>query len=485
MDYTEVLQKQEGCRWELPQDYKPGMRVPGAIFADDKLLDLIREDPCVEQVANVAFLPGIVGASMAMPDVHWGYGFPIGGVAATDADGDGVVSPGGVGFDINCGMRLLRSDLTEAEVRPHIRDLIPALFREIHTGTGSGKKLKLTGKDIDGVLREGSAWAVAHGLGDPEDLEVTEEGGAMDGADLAAVGERPKKRGGSQLGTLGSGNHFLEVQAVDEILDPEAAAVMGLHEVGQVTVMIHTGSRGLGHQVCTDQLKVVEAASHKYGIQLPDRQLASAPISSPEGEDYLGAMRAAANFAWANRQCIAHWARESFEQVLGRSWEEMGLRQVYDVSHNMAKIERHEVDGKVRRLCVHRKGATRSFPPGHPDIPERYQSIGQPVLVPGDMGRYSFLAVGVPRAMDVSFGSTCHGAGRVQSRTRAKKILKGRDIRQELEQQGIVAMAQGWASLAEEAPIAYKDVADVVRVSEQAGLSRNVVRLRPLGVIKG
>ena len=485
MDYTKVLQKQEGCRWELPQDYKPGMRVPGVIFADDKLLDLIREDPCVEQVANVAFLPGIVGASMAMPDVHWGYGFPIGGVAATDADGDGVVSPGGVGFDINCGMRLLRSDLTESEVRPHIRDLIAALFREIHTGTGSGRKLKLSAKDVDGVLREGSAWAVAHGLGDPEDLEVTEEGGAMDGADLEAVGERPKKRGGSQLGTLGSGNHFLEVQAVDEILDAEAAAVMGLHEVGQVTVMIHTGSRGLGHQVCTDQLKVVEAASHKYGIQLPDRQLASAPISSPEGEDYLGAMRAAANFAWANRQCIAHWARESFEQVLGRSWEEMGLRQVYDVSHNMAKIERHVVDGKSRRLCVHRKGATRSFPPGHPDIPERYQSIGQPVLVPGDMGRYSFLAVGVQTAMDVSFGSTCHGAGRVQSRTRAKKILKGRDIRQELEEQGIIAMAQGWASLAEEAPIAYKDVADVVRVSEEAGLSRNIVRLRPLGVIKG
>ena len=485
MDWTTVLQKLDGDRWQLPQEYKPGMRVPGTLFADDKLLGLIKDDACVEQVANVAFLPGIVGSSMAMPDIHWGYGFPIGGVAATRADGDGVVSPGGVGFDINCGIRLLRTDLTEPEVRPHLKDLVATLFREIHTGTGPGGRLKLSTREIDRVLTEGGAWAVKRGMGDPDDLEVTEEGGCMLEADAAAVGKRPKERGGPQLGTLGSGNHFLEVQAVDEILDPQAASTMGLTHTGQVTIMIHCGSRGLGHQVCTDSLRVIEAAGRRYGIQLPDRQLASVPLSSAEGNQYMDAMRAAANFAWANRQCIAHWARESFEQVLGRSWREMGMWQVYDISHNMAKIEDHKVDGKLTKLCVHRKGATRSFPPGHPDIPERYQEIGQPVLIPGDMGRYSFVAVGDPRAMEVSFGSTCHGAGRVQSRTKAKKLLKGHDIREELELQGIIVMAKGWASLAEEASLAYKDVADVVRVSEQAGLSRNVVRLRPLGVIKG
>ncbi len=485
MDWTEKLVRLDDYRWELPRDHDAGMRVPGVLFADDGLLELIREDPCVEQVANVAHLPGIVGRSMAMPDVHWGYGFPIGGVAATRVDGDGVVSPGGVGFDINCGIRLLRTDLTEADVRPRMQDLVSTLFSQIHTGVGSGGRIKVGAREMDEVLREGGAWAVGRGMGEPEDLAVTEEGGAMDEADPDAVGPRPKSRGQGQLGTLGSGNHFLEVQAVDEVFDHEAAAVMGIHEVGQVTIMIHTGSRGLGHQVCTDSLKVIGAAGARYGIQLPDRQLAAVPVRSPEGSRYLDAMRAAANFAWANRQCIAHFARESFEQVLGRSWTELGIRQVYDVSHNMAKIERHVVDGEPTRLCVHRKGATRSFPAGHPELPNRYKDIGQPVFVPGDMGRYSFLAVGDPRAMEVSFGSTCHGAGRVQSRTGAKKMLRGRDIRQELEGEGIIAMARGWASLAEEAPAAYKDAADVVRVAEAAGLSRNVARMRPLGVIKG
>ena len=485
MDWTKILKKLDGDRWELPQDYKPEMRVPGLVFADDKLLELIKEDQCLEQVANVATLPGIVGHSMAMPDVHWGYGFPIGGVAATLADEDGVVSPGGVGFDINCGIRLLRTDLTESEVRPHLVDLVDTLFRDIHTGVGSGGRIKLSAGEVDSVLTKGGSWAVERDLGDPDDLEVTEEGGQMSGAEPEAVGERPKVRGGPQLGTLGSGNHFLEVQAVDEIYDSKAGSVMGVTEVGQVTIMVHTGSRGLGHQVCTDSLRVLDAASQRYGIELPDRQLAAAPLSSPEGVEYMIAMRAAANFAWANRQCIVHWARMSFESVFGRSWSDMGMRQVYDVSHNMAKIETHSVKGEPTNLCVHRKGATRSFPPGHPDIPERYREIGQPVFVPGDMGRYSFLAVGVPEAMEVSFGSTCHGAGRVQSRTRARKLLKGRDIRKELEQDGIIARAKGWASLAEEAPIAYKDVADVVRVSENAGLCRNVARLRPLGVIKG
>ena len=316
-------------------------------------------------------------------------------------------------------------------------------------------------------------------------MRVTEDTGCIRETDASALGDRPRVRGASQLDTLGSGNHFLEVQAVDEILYPEAAGAMGITEVGQVTVMIHTGSRGLGHQTCTDALRVVESAGGRYGIELPDRQLAAVPISSPEGSDYLAAMRAAANFAWANRQCIAHWARTSFEQVFGRSWSDMGMSQVYDLSHNMAKIESHLVNGSETSLCVHRKGATRAFPSGHPDVPERYRKIGQPVLIPGDMGRYSFVAVGGPKAMDLSFGSACHGAGRAESRTRAKKLLKGRDIRLELEEKGIVAMAHGWASLAEEASLAYKDVADVVRVSEKAGLTRNVVRLRPLGVIKG
>ena len=485
MDYTTVLEKLDDSRWELPADYKPGMQVSGMVFADEKMLQLIKDDPCLEQVANVAFLPGIVGHSFAMPDIHWGYGFPIGGVAATDVGRDGVVSPGGVGFDINCGIRMLRTDLTESEIRPHLRDLVAALFRDIHTGVGAGNRLNLSIPDIVHVLREGSTWAVKNDLGDEDDLEVTEEGGHMADADPEAVGDRPKARGGRQLGTLGSGNHFLEVQAVDDIFDPQAASVMGLSEKGQITVMIHTGSRGLGHQVCTDSLKAVESAGRRYGIALPDRQLAAVPVSSPEGVEYLTAMRAAANFAWANRQCIAHWARQSFEQIFGRSWKSMGMWQVYDVSHNMAKIESHKVNGTPTTLCVHRKGATRSFPPGHPDIPERYREIGQPVFVPGDMGRYSFLAVGDSKAMEVSFGSTCHGAGRVESRTRAKKLLRGHDVREELEQDGIIAMAQGWDSLAEEASIAYKDVADVVRVSESAGLCRNIVRLRPLGVIKG
>ena len=485
MDWKKILQRVDDNRWVLPQSYKAGMRVPGMIYADEHLMSAIAEDPCVEQVANVAFLPGIVGYSMAMPDIHWGYGFPIGGVAATAVDGEGVVSPGGVGFDINCGVRLLRTDLTEAEVRPHLRDLVATLFRDIHTGTGAGRRLKLSAKEINQVLRQGAPWAVKHGLGDPDDLEVSEDGGVIEGADPDAVGDRPKARGGPQLGTLGSGNHFLEVQAVDEIFDKDVALKMGIREVGQVAFMIHCGSRGLGHQVCTDSLRVIEAASRRYGIELPDRQLAAVPLSSPEGTTYLAAMCAAANFAWANRQCIAHWARQSFEQVFGRSWRDMGIWQIYDVSHNIAKIEEHVVDGKRTRVCVHRKGATRSFPSGHPEVPRRYRDIGQPVLIPGDMGRYSFLAVGVPKAMEVSFGSTCHGAGRAESRTRAKKLLKGRDIRQELEERGIIAMARSRASLAEEASLAYKDVAHVVHVADSAGLSRSIARFRPLGVIKG
>lgn len=485
MDWKNILQDKGGGRWEIPSSYKEGMRVPGTIFADESLLLSLLEDPCLDQVANVAHLPGIVGSSLAMPDIHWGYGFPIGGVAATRVDGDGVISPGGVGFDINCGVRMLKTDLTAAEVRPRLKDLMASLYNDIHTGMGKGGRLRLSHQEIDQVLEQGAGWVVQQGMGYPEDLEVTEENGRMAGADLEAVGERPKTRGGPQLGTLGSGNHFLEVQAVDEIFYPEAASAMGLEEVGQVAVLIHCGSRGLGHQVCTDHLKAIESASKDYGIELPDRQLAAVPISSPEGASYLGAMRASANFAWANRQLIAHWARQTFQQVLGVGPAELGMSQIYDVCHNIAKMEDHMVEGKLMQVCVHRKGATRSFPPGHAEIPERYRAVGQPVLVPGDMGRYSFIAVGAPGAMELSFGSTCHGAGRAESRTRAKKLLQGRDIRQELEDQGIIAMAHSWASLAEEASIAYKDVADVMAVAEGAGLCHKVARLTPLGVIKG
>ena len=443
MDYTSVLKRLDANRWELPQDYKPGMRVPGMIFADDSLLPFIVSDPCVEQVANVAFLPGIVGYSMAMPDIHWGYGFPIGGVAATDVDNGRVVSPGGVGFDINCGIRLLRADLTETDVRPHLRELVAALFRDIHTGSGPGGRLKLSRKETDEVLREGGSWSVRHELGDPEDLEVTEEDGCMEGADPLSRGRPPQDPWRLPARNAWRGKPPPRDPGSRRDFRPQRCHGDGHHR-GR-TGNDHDPLRlpGPGHQVCTDSLRAIEAATDRYGIELPDRQLAAVPVSSPEGETYLAAMQAAANFAWANRQCIAHWARMSFEQVLGRSWREMGIRQVYDISHNMAKIEEHTVNGRRARLCVHRKGATRAFPPGHSELPPRYRDIGQPVLIPGDMGRYSFLAVAAPDAMEVSFGSTCHGAGRAESRTRAKKLLKGRDIRQELEDKGIIAKAHG------------------------------------------
>ena len=478
------LRKIDEHRWEVPQDYKPGMRVPGVIYADDALMKTIEDDQAVEQVANVACLPGIVKASLAMPDIHWGYGFPIGGVAATSLD-EGVVSPGGVGFDINCGVRLLRTDLTEDEVRPRMEELVSRLFTNVPSGVGSSGKIRLHGTEIDDVLRKGGRWAVEHGLGDADDLEHTEENGALGGGDPALIGKRARERGAPQLGTLGSGNHFLEVQAVQEIYDQEAAAALGLSEVGQVAVMIHCGSRGLGHQVCDDYLKVMDAALKRYGIQLPDRQLACAPLTSAEGRDYLASLACAANFAWANRQCIAHWTRESFEQVFGKSWREMGMRQVYDVAHNIAKIERHVVDGKSMELCVHRKGATRAFPPGHAQTPQAYRQVGQPVLVPGDMGRYSFVAVGTARSMEETFGSTCHGAGRMKSRSAARRELKGHDIAQELREAGIIVKAASRVGLLEEASTAYKDVADVINVTHNAGLSKTVAKLRPLGVIKG
>ncbi len=478
------LIKVDDCRWKIPENYKSGMRVPGLIYASQEMLESMLDEQTPEQVANVAFLPGIVGYSLAMPDIHWGYGFPIGGVAATSVE-DGVISPGGVGYDINCGVRLLRTDLTEDDVRPKIDQLVSALFRDVPSGLGSEGTIKAGQKEMHQLMVEGARWAVKRGLGYEEDLDATEENGCLSGADPAKISDRAAKRGMPQAGTLGSGNHFLEVQVVEEIYDSEAAGVMGIAEQGQVLVLIHTGSRGFGHQICTDHLRVMERAVSKYGIKLPDRQLACAPVQSSEGQDYLAAMACAANYAWNNRQCIAHWVREAFGKVFDQSPESLGMRQIYDVAHNIAKIEEHVVDSDKLRVCVHRKGATRAFPPGHRDIPDRYKGIGQPVLIPGDMGRCSFVAVGTQKAMDETFGSTCHGAGRMLSRGAAKRTLKGADIVRELESRGIAVKAGSIPSLAEEASQAYKDVTKVIEVVHRAGISRKVAMAVPLGIIKG
>jgi tRNA-splicing ligase RtcB len=482
--WTHVLKKIDDVRWEIPVSYKPGMRVPGLVFADERMLAQMGEEQAFEQVANVATLPGIVGRSLAMPDIHWGYGFPVGGVAAFDIE-EGVVSPGGIGFDINCGVRLLRTNLTEQDVRPRLEELVDTLYRAVPSGVGIGGRIKVGMGQIDRVLAKGAGWAVSEGYGVAEDLEVIEAGGALDAADPEAVSQEAKQRGRGQIGTLGSGNHFLEVQVVDQVYDQAIARTLGLEGVGQVVVFIHTGSRGLGHQVCTDYLRVSERAGRRHGIQLVDRQLACMPLQSPEGQRYFGAMSAAANFAWANRQLITHWVREGFEQVFGTSWERLGIRLVYDVAHNIGKIEEYEVDGRIRRLCVHRKGATRAFPAGHPEVPARYRSVGQPVLIPGDMGRYSFVAVGSEGAMREAFGSTCHGAGRLLGRKAAVRHLAGRDIAEELRRGGILVRAHDRSLLAEEASAAYKDVADVVAVCHAAGLSHRVARMRPIGVVKG
>jgi len=476
------VQQIDKCRWRIPRE--GAMRTDGLIFASAAMMEDLRREQALEQVRNVATLPGIVGPSMAMPDIHWGYGFPIGGVAAFDAD-EGVVSPGGVGYDINCGVRLLRSDLPAVEVRPVLDRLADTLFRNIPSGVGSRRRdLKLSLHETRKVLQQGAAWAVKRGFGEDADLAHIEAGGALPGANPELVSDRALERGHDQLGTLGSGNHFLEVQQVETIHDEVAAAALGLF-LGQLTVSIHTGSRGLGYQVCDDSLRTMLRASQKYGITLADRQLCCAPLTSPEAHDYLAAMAGAANYAFANRQLITSWVRESFEQVLGMGPADLRLQVIYDVCHNIAKWEEHEVDGRKRRLCVHRKGATRAFPPGHPETPAAYRAIGQPVLIPGDMGRYSYVLVGTQGAMRETFGSTCHGAGRVLSRHAALKKARGHDIAGELAQQGIKVRAAGRATLAEEIPEAYKDVADVVEVVEQAGIGRIVARLRPLAVVKG
>ena len=478
------LEKVDEYRWRIPKSYKPGMLVDGLIYTDEGMLPHILEEQALEQVANVAFLPGIVGYSLAMPDIHWGYGFAIGGVAAMRVS-DGVVSPGGVGFDINCGVRIMRTNLTREEVSPKIKALIDALFYAVPSGLGSKGKIKLNSKEIDNVLVKGSRWAVENGYGRPEDLETTEEGGEIAGADTSRVSGRAKERGIPQLGTLGSGNHFLEVAVIDEIYEPDIARAMGIDRVGQVMLYVHCGSRGLGYQVADDYIKEILRAMQKYGIEVPDRQLACAPVKSPEGQAYLAAMRCAANYAWANRQCITHWVREAFCRVIGKSERDAGLQLIYDVTHNIAKIEDQEVDGKKEKLCVHRKGATRAFPAGHPDVPKKYASVGQPILIPGDMGRTSYILVGTERAMKETFGSTCHGAGRMKSRAAAKRQLSGREVLAALEARGITVRAGSLPGLAEEAPEAYKDVGDVVRIAHGAGISKKVARTRPIAVVKG
>ena len=474
------LRKLDDYRWLVPCATKPGMRTDALIYADSRLLEQIVQDLSVEQAMNVAFLPGIVGRSLAMPDIHQGYGFPIGGVAATQLP-KGVVSPGGVGFDINCGVRLLGSNLSKDDVRPKLRELVNQLFRDVPSGTGSEGFVQCGWQDLDDVLERGAAWVVERGYGEAADVEFCEESGRMPGADATKVSDRAKQRGRTQIGTLGSGNHFLEVQYVEKVFEPEIAARFGLAEE-QVVVMIHCGSRGLGHQVCTDYLKVMNEAMRRYGISLPDRQLACVPADTPEGEDYLAAMAAAANFAWANRQAITHFARRSFEKVFG---SDSRLGVVYDVAHNIAKRERHRVGEREMEVLVHRKGATRSFPAGSRFIPPAYRDAGQPVLIPGSMGTASYVLVGTERAMEETFGTVCHGAGRAMSRTAAKK---GRDARVEtkkLEDQGIILRAETRDGILEEIPEAYKDIDAVVDVVHNAGLARRVARLRPMGVIKG
>jgi len=477
------LEKIDDYRWKIPVSFNKGMQVPGLIYSDKEMLKQVCANQAPQQVVNVAHLPGLLNYSMAMPDIHWGYGFPIGGVAAVDMD-EGVISPGGVGYDINCGVRLVRTNLTRADIQDQIRSLVHTLFLNIPSGVGSKGKLRLSKKDERAVLQNGAAWAVNQGFGWNEDVELTEQNGCLKGADPDALSARALERGRPQLGTLGAGNHFLEIQEIQEVFDNNSASAFGL-EKGQITIMIHTGSRGLGYQVCDDNLDRMVRAMHRYNIVVPDKQLACTPVLSPEGKQYFAGMAAAANYAWTNRQIILHWVRQSFEQVLAQSAESMGLHMVYDVAHNIAKFEKHTVKNKQKTVAVHRKGATRAFGPGHPALPEKYREVGQPVLIPGDMGTGSYVLVGTQRAMDESFGSTCHGAGRVMSRHAAVRAAKGRSIQLEMEKRGIIVISRGRKTLLEEAPEAYKDIDRVVDIVHCAGLSRKVARMKPLGVVKG
>ena len=475
------LRQINDCKWEIPQTGL--MRVPGIVYTSRVLVDELRREEACQQVANVATLPGILKASLAMPDIHWGYGFPIGGVAAFDMT-EGIISPGGVGYDINCGVRLAASRLALDEVSGLAGQLADALLSSIPCGVGSTGGLKLSYVEERKAIAQGAPWALKRGLAEEDDIDRTEDGGCMPGADPDAVSERALERGKKQLGTLGSGNHFLEVGVVDEIFDDRAAVRMGLHK-DQVTLMLHSGSRGLGHQVCDDYLAVMAKASREAGIELVDRQLACAPIGSSAGQQYFGALACAANFAWINRQVLLHEARRVFSQVFRKSPAEVGLRMVYDVCHNIAKMEDHLIDGVKQRVCVHRKGATRALPAGHPALGEVYRDVGQPVLIPGDMGTASYVLLGGQNALAETFGSTCHGAGRVLSRNAAKKSARGRNLFAEMAARGVVLRCAGKGTAAEEMPEAYKDVAAVVEVVHRAGISTKVARIRPIIVVKG
>ncbi len=481
-DAASILTKVNDYTWDIPMSYKPGMRVPGRIFVSSKLLQSL-EHETIEQTANVATLPGIQKYAMAMPDAHSGYGFPIGGVAAFDRN-TGIISPGGVGYDINCGVRIIRTNLAADEVRPGMKELIELLFHEIPSGVGSKSKLRASDKQLDDAFLYGARWAVESGYGVKEDIEHCEENGYMKSADPGKVSEKARSRGKPQFGTLGSGNHFLEVQYVDEVYDEEVAKLFGLFK-GQVTVMVHCGSRGAGHQICTDHLKILEQATRKYGIVLPDRQLACAPAESTEGQNYFKAMAAAANYAWANRQVITHWVREAFARFFRRDVDDLGMNLIYDVAHNVAKLEEHTINGEKKMVYVHRKGATRAFPPGHPDVPAVYRKVGQPVLIPGSMGTPSFVLHGTQKAMELTFGSACHGAGRVSSRGQALREFRGETIQKELAARGISVRATHPSIIAEEAPLVYKPSEDVVDVVHQLGIARKVVRVMPIGVAKG
>ena len=477
-------QKIANYTYQIPQTYKPNMHVPGIIYADDQLLEKMKTDATLEQCANVACLPGIYKASITLPDGHEGYGFPIGGVAAFDYE-QGVISPGGVGYDINCGVRLLRTNLTENDVRPKLPQILEGLFHNIPSGLGSKGKIRLTPTELDKALANGVDWAIKNGYGWQEDAEHCEENGHMPQADPTKVSTNAKSRGMPQTGSLGSGNHFLEIDVVDKIFDPQIAKQIGIHNPGQIMIFIHTGSRGLGHQVCSDYLRVMEHATYKYKIQIPDRELACAPGTTPEATDYYAAMAAACNYAWANRQMITHWTRQTLQDIYQTDPENLDLHLIYDVAHNIAKIETHNINGKPTKVYVHRKGSTRAFSAGHPDIPKDHRNIGQIVLIPGTMGTSSWVMVGTPRAMEVSFGSTAHGAGRFMSRTAATKKFWGADVKKRLEQRGILIRAQSMVVIAEESPESYKNVDAVVEVSHQVGIAMIVARLVPIGVTKG
>jgi tRNA-splicing ligase RtcB len=470
-------------QYEIPAAFRHDMLVPAHFYADEELLEKALEDHSLDQLVNTATLPGIAGQAMAMPDIHQGYGFPIGGVAATRLP-DGAISPGGVGYDINCGVRLLASTLLASEIRPHLERLADAIYRRVPGGMGAGGGLHTNRAELDRILAEGSRWTQREGYATPADVAHTEQSGRMPGADPDKVSPEAKKRGVGQVGTLGSGNHFAEIDVVAKIYDAAAADAFGLRK-GLAVVQIHCGSRGLGHQVATDYIQSFQGASRRYGYELPDRQLVCAPLDSPEGQAYLAAMNCAANYAFANRQVLTYRIREAFEEALAGHLARWELDVVYDVAHNMAKIETHTVGGREQRVCVHRKGATRAFPAGHPDVPEDYREVGQPVLVPGSMGTASYVLAGLDGAMRLTFGSCCHGAGRVMSRSEAKRTVRGDELRSKLEKGGVRVRAGSVSGLAEEAPTAYKDVDRVVRVVERAGLARIVARLEPLAVVKG